>query len=287
MGVSKVALASYTGALKNPEDDLLVEYLQKQNIRAKIEIWDDPLVTWEQYDLVMIKSTWDYFDKVEAFSAWLANMERRKVNLYNPVSLVKWNMDKIYLSDLERAGISTIPSIWLNKGSSFQTDAIMRQFGAEQIVVKPRISGGAKHTFKVTKADGEEMQNKINALLTQEDFMAQPYMSEIETGELSFLFFDGKFSHAIKKVPKENEFRVQLQFGGSVIPFTPEAPLLQQAQEVCNRFARNSMYARVDGIIRNELLYIIELELIEPLLYLAAAPSSFEALTRAIRNKIS
>lgn len=269
------------------EDELLLRFFSQKGVSARTEVWDDPQVAWESFDVVMIKSTWDYFDKPEEFRKWLKDMERRKINLFNPVPVLRWNMDKIYLRDMEAANIPVIPSVWLDKGESFDLKSILKRLDADEIIVKPRISGASKNTIKVGLGNLDEANALLQKLTIHEDFMAQPYMKEVEEGEHSYLFFNGQFSHAINKVPKKNDFRVQHYFGGSIDPIVPQASLLMQAQRVSDLFATECLYARVDGIVRNEILHIIELEVIEPMLYLFTHPTSFDTLLAAIRMKLN
>ena len=286
-----IALVSCSGvsAFKSnieSEDELLLRYFEQKGVDARTEVWDDPQVAWERYDVVMIKSTWDYFDKPVQFRKWLDEMELRKINLFNPVPVLRWNMDKIYLEDLEAANLPVIPSVWMNRGESFDLKSILKRLDTEEIIVKPRISGASKNTIKVGRGNLEEAKARLQKLTTHEDFMAQPYMQEVEEGEHSYLFFDGQFSHAINKVPKKNDFRVQHYFGGSIEPIVPQPFLLKQAQRVSDLFASECLYARVDGIVRNGILHIIELEVIEPMLYLFTHPASFDSLLAAIRMKL-
>lgn len=279
------SMSNFETHLEN-EEELLLNFLKKKEIEAKIEVWDDTSVNWESYDVVMIKSTWDYFDKVEQFRVWLDEMEKRQIKIYNSIGVLRWNMDKIYLNDLEKADIKVISTIWLDKNASFSLQKFKDELGAEEMIVKPRISGASKNTFKVGTENLKEIELKLNELIKHEDFMAQPYMKEIELGEQSFLFFNGKFSHAVKKVPKANDFRVQHYFGGSIIPLAPDASIMKQAQKVCDLFAPDCLYARVDGIVKDGILYIIELEIIEPLLYLYTHPAAFDTLLDAIKTKL-
>ena len=268
------------------EDELLLRFFSQKGVDARTEVWDDPQVAWESYDVVMIKSTWDYFDKPVEFRKWLEEMERRKINLFNPVPVLRWNMDKIYLRDMEAANIPVIPSVWLDKGEPFDLKSTLKRLDTDEIIVKPRISGASKNTIKVGHGNLDESKTLLQKLTRHEDFMAQPYMREVEEGEHSYLFFNGQFSHAINKVPKKNDFRVQHYFGGSIDPILPEPHLLKQAQKVSDLFASDCLYARVDGIVRNEILHIIELEVIEPMLYLFTHPISFDTLLAAIKAKL-
>lgn len=284
--VSCSAMASFKSHIES-EDELLLRFFREKGIDTRTEVWDDPAADWESYDLAMIKSTWDYFDKPAAFRKWLDDMENRRVNLHNPVPVLRWNMDKIYLREMEEAMVPVIPTVWMDRGEAFDLRSISQRLDAEEIIIKPRISGASKNTFKIGPADFTEITPKLKNLLQHEDFMAQPFMKEVQQGEHSYIFFNGRFSHAIRKVPVRNDFRVQHYFGGSIDPIRPEPQLLRQAQQVADRFAADCLYARVDGIVRNRTLYIIELEVIEPMLYLFTHPASFGKLLGSITEKVA
>lgn len=267
------------------EDELQLSFLCKNGIDAEIVIWDSEYVNWEEYEMVIIKSTWDYFNKPEQFRTWLKEMQDREINIYNSPETILWNMDKSYLKDLEKGGIPVIPTIWLDKGTETDLPIVMSQLKSNEIIIKPRISGASKNTFKVAGHNVMEVQQHFNDLIRQEDFMAQPFMPQIMEGEYSFIFFNSRFSHAVIKAPHKDDFRVQHYFGGSITPYAPDKSIEQQAQKVVDSFAKDCLYARVDGLLIDGVLHIIELEVIEPMLYLHFSPYAFDNLLKAIRER--
>jgi glutathione synthase/RimK-type ligase-like ATP-grasp enzyme len=269
------------------EDDTLLDFLKAKGYQITKEIWNDDTVKWENYDLVILKSPWDYFDLIEDFYAWLAKLEKLKVRLLNPIEIVKWNADKHYLQEIEKAGLKVTPSAFIVKGDQINLHTYFKLFNTHQLIVKPCVSGGSKNTFKVTAANVDEITSSLTQLILEEDFIVQPFLKEIEEhGEWSFLFFNGKFSHAILKKAKEGDFRVQASFGGTVHLKDAPSDYLNNAQLYINQFAKGCLYARVDGTIINGEFYLMELELIEPFLFLSQHPSSlpnyFEALQQLI-----
>jgi glutathione synthase/RimK-type ligase-like ATP-grasp enzyme len=270
------------------EDDLLLRHLQQKELEVTLAVWDDLTVEWGRFDAVVVKSPWDYFDKINAFYGWLKEMEQQKVLLLNPAQVMRWNADKLYLRDIEAAGFPVVPTIWFNKGDIFQPDQLFKQLQAEKVVVKPRVSGGSKNTFAFSLEEAEQEADGINDLFAQEAFMVQTFLPEVLTqGEWSFIFFRGAFSHAVRKKAKSGDFRVQHYLGGIIE--TPEVPvhLLRQAQELASHFATNCLYARVDGVEVREQLILMELELIEPFLFLFTHPHSLDRYYEALRASIS
>ena len=270
------------------EDDLLINFLNSRGLSVEKTIWNNQEVNWEKYDLVILKSPWDYFNLIEDFYEWLNLLKSKNVKVLNPADTLKWNADKHYLIDIEQAGLSVTPSIFLAKGTKANLQQYFKHFKVDTLICKPVVSGGSKNTFKITLNNLDEFEQKIDLLLSHEEFIIQPFLSEIETrGEWSFIFFGGNFSHALLKKVKANDFRVQTQFGGTIHLHTPLPSLLNSAQEYIDRFAKNCLYARVDGAIVNDKFILMELELIEPFLFLETNPHSLENYYRALSKMIT
>ncbi|WP_017729765.1 ATP-grasp domain-containing protein [Nafulsella turpanensis] len=284
-----IAFVCYQGSGKfsliEEENTLLLEYLQARGLQVRKEIWDDPEVDWAAYDWVLLKAPWDYFDKYEAFLHWLNRLDQLEVPLLNPSAIVRWNSDKHYLKDIEAAGLPLIPFELLEKGEKVSLEKYFDHFATEQLIVKPAVSGGAKNTFSFNRKEAEELSGRLNLLLEQEAFLVQPFISQIqEEGEWSLVFFNGQFSHCLLKRAKSGDFRVQHVHGGSVHPQTAPEALLEQAKRYIAAFARDCLYARVDGVQINGTFCLMELELIEPFLYLAGSPGSYENYYQALQT---
>lgn len=287
----KIALVTYQDKGKYHlinvanEDDTLLDFLKSKGYHITKEIWNDAEVKWENYDLLILKSPWDYFDLIEDFYKWLTKLENQKVRLLNPISIVKWNADKHYLQEIEKAGLKVTPSIFLSKGDQINLANYFQLFNTQQLIVKPCVSGGSKNTFKVTAKNVEEITATLAQLILNEDFIIQPFLKEIEEhGEWSFLFFNGKFSHAILKKAKKGDFRVQASFGGTVHAKNAPLTYLNSAQLYVNQFAKGCLYTRVDGTIINGEFYLMELELIEPFLFLAEHQDSLTSYYEALQQ---
>lgn len=285
----KLAFVTYRDAGKfvadiPQEDALLKAYLSKKEVDFTFEVWDDPKVDWEAYDVLVIKSPWDYFEKPHAWYAWLKKIEHKRV--LNPVKTLRWNSDKKYLQDVADAGFPIVPTYWLNKGEKINWMDLFAHFSTEKLIIKPRISGGALHTYALGHQDKHKMQ-EIEILIKDGDYMAQPFVQEIpDKGEWSFLFFNNELSHTLLKTAKEGEFRVQHFFGGSIHSGEAPAALEVQAKAFANRFAADCLYARVDGVEVNGELQLVELELIEPLLFLFTHPQGFDNYYAALQTQV-
>lgn len=249
--------------------------------------WDDPAVDWAAYDLVVLRSTWDYHLRAAEFTAWLDRLDAAKVHVANPVDVLRWNMDKMYLSDLQEAGVAVLPSVWLPQGAQADLSALLAEKGWEQGVIKPTISAAAHETLRVDPSTAVELQPRFAEMLRAGGVIVQSFAPEIQSqGEWSLLFFDHQFSHAVIKQPQAGDFRVQRDFGGRAAAAEAPAALVGQAAAVLEAIEADLLYARVDAIERQGKLLLMELELIEPYLFLELDPGAAVRLADAIVTRL-
>lgn len=271
----KVALVTYG---KQPEllegDKLLIEPFKKHGFKPLAIPWDKKGVSWEDFDLVILRSAWDYHLKIPEFLNWLEHLESRKVNLWNPVSIIRWNMNKKYLLELKKVGVPIIPTFILNKETINDAKEIILSKGWKEIVVKPVHGASA---YKIVKVKAQELDT-----LQDNEVIIQPFMKEINSeGELSFIFFNKQYSHAILKKPKREEFRSQIEFGGAELETKPPSQLISQAQQIMDKIKSPLLYARVDGLNVGGKFFLMELELIEPYLFFEKDKKSAEKFVEA------
>ena len=286
MASDRVALATCSSIRGLTDDDrpLLAE-LWSLGVKAEPAVWDDASVEWGSFTAVVIRSTWDYHLSPSAYFAWLARLEALGVALWNPAPVVRANADKTYLKDLEAAGVCVVPTFWAARGAKLEE--ILAARGWSEAVVKPVVSAGAYRTSRV-KRGGTAGQAALDDALAHSGAMVQPYLPEIAAeGEWSFIFLGGEFSHAVLKTPRAGDFRVQEEHGGAAVRREPLPELLAQAREALIAGPRPCLYARVDGVRRGGELVVLELELIEPSLYLAHAPGAARRFAEAIKARLS
>jgi glutathione synthase/RimK-type ligase-like ATP-grasp enzyme len=270
----KIAIASYidTGRYESmvpDEDQMLLKLFKDHNHDVELLVWDNPDVHWEKYDCVIIKSTWDYFiGKINKFYDWLEMLKAKNIQCLNHPDIIKWNADKHYLLDIEKAGQKIVPTIIVEKGNKINIEEAFNKFNTNEIVVKPCVSGAAMNTFRINKNYTSDVQSKINELLLEDSYIIQPLKKEIlEEGEWSFVYFNGRFSHHLLKSGKGDDFRVQHFWGGSINTPPYQEEMLEQANKYIEHFAKGTLYARVDAVWSNNQLELMELELIEPYLF--------------------
>jgi len=275
----RIALAT---SAKHPDlavdDRLLFKPLGERGIHADPAIWDDPARDWSSFDAVVLRSCWDYHLKSETFLRWIASLEGASVPVLNAAPLVRWNANKSYLRDLDAKGIPIVPTCWPEVGDAVRLKDKLRELGWTTAVVKPRISATAHRTHLITTDHADSAPGLFDELRSGPGVMVQKFMDGIlDEGEWSLIFFGGQFSHAVLKTPKMGDFRVQNDFGGSEHPADPPTQVLQSATRIVQTVTP-TLYARVDGVVDDQQFRLMELELIEPMLFLAshpAAPSRF------------
>jgi glutathione synthase/RimK-type ligase-like ATP-grasp enzyme len=266
------------------DDRLLLEPLGKLGLHAVPAVWDDRNLVWEACDAVVIRSCWDYHLKPEEFLRWIASLEAAGVPIFNSATLIRWNANKTYLRDLEAQGTAIVPTLWSEPGGKLDLQEQLHESSWKKAVIKPRISATAYRTQLVTAEDAASAQELFDELRNGVGVMVQRFMDSIVTeGEWSLMFFGGQFSHAVLKTPSAGDFRVHNDFGGTSSIADPPHCVLESATRTV-RSVDPSFYARVDGVVENGHFLLMELELIEPALFLEshpAAPSRFaDAITR-------
>ncbi|MFP3595081.1 RimK family alpha-L-glutamate ligase [Chryseobacterium sp. SIMBA_029] len=288
----KIAIVSYkkqekfTQGVTNDEDADLLRFLREKGLNAFPTIWNDENVDWKSFHVAIIKSPWDYHNHLPQFLNWLDTLEKLNIKVLNPVEIIKWNSHKKYLKDISNNGLPVISSEYLDKGSSFDS-RFFDLFGTDKLVVKPCVSAGAQNTITVNKSNLNERTQEIEQLLKTEDYIVQPFVEEIKNGEWSFLFFNSKYSHCTLKTPKKDDFRVQHYHGGSISYPTPTSLHIEQAGQYVKSLPQSTLYARVDGVIIDNTFKLMELELIEPYLFLNGDNNLLENYFQALMALVS
>lgn len=265
------------------DDDLAVPHLIKRGFAVETISWRQTARPWSDFEAVIIRTPWDYQSSPEEFLDVLGRIERQ-TRLENPLDIVRWNLDKRYLREMEQRGTRIVPTIWDANYSEVELDRWLRALDTDEIIIKPYVSATAEHTYRLRSFDPG-----LVGIFATRPFMVQPFMPKIiDEGEYSFFYFNGEFSHAINKSPKLNDFRVQEEHGGIITEVMPDDRLIKAGRMAVDTIGRELLYARVD-LVRDEddNFCLMELELIEPALYLrmdAGAPKRFaDAISKRLK----
>ena len=268
--MKRIALATCAKLPTLNEDDLLlVPALRELGVTTVPAVWDSPDVCWEEFQGVLVRSCWDYHHRLEEFLGWVVRLERAGIPLWNPPAVLRWNSHKGYLRDLAARGVPVVPTHWLGRGEPVDLAMLLEDAGWRDAVVKPAVSASASGTWRTSTEAAAGDQARLGELLRAGDVMVQPFVSEVrDRGEWSILFLGGQLSHAVLKRPAEGDYRVQWEFGGSAVTMAPPPRLVADAEAVMAAVPGDAVYARVDGVERDGRLVLMELELIEPHLFL-------------------
>jgi glutathione synthase/RimK-type ligase-like ATP-grasp enzyme len=241
--------------------------------------WADEMVNWSDFDAALIGTTWDYWDHWDTFLETLSNIEA-KIPLFNGAKLVRWNSHKGYLRDLEAKGARLIPTLWIDQVTPQNAADAFDTLSSETLVFKRQVGAGADGQYRLRC--GDDLPDMPNPM------MVQPFLPKIvEEGEISFIFVDGEFSHALIKRAAKGDYRIQSTYGGTEEAITPSTEDLSDAKTILGALDVPPLYARVD-MLRGEDggLLLMEMELIEPYLYPVEGPELGVRMAAAVKKRL-
>jgi len=269
------------------DDLLLVPALEEIGISSVPAVWSRADIDWASFDALVMRSPWDYFKRAAEFRRWLDARIASGVLLCNSREILDWNFDKSYLQDLARKGVELVPTICIARQEKADIAALARARGWNDIVVKPTIAGGGYRVYRFRLDELPRYSGDIAQTLVDRGVLVQPFLPEILTGgELSLLFFDGVYSHAVCKRPRAGDYRVQFQFGGTNENVEVSEALVAQARVCIAHAPALPVYARVDGVVKGGKFLLMELEVFEPLMFLSRDPEAPGRFARAIRGRL-
>jgi len=264
------------------DDRLLMAAFAAEGHVAESVTWGDA-VDWGRFDAAVLRSTWDYVDERERFLAALAAVEASPCRLFNPLEPVRWNSHKAYLFDLERWGVPIVPTVAIADPAGAQAAAVAR--GWSRVVVKPAVGAGAAG---VRLLPAGELATALAERPGASEWLLQPFVESVTTeGEQSYIFIDGEFSHALRKRPAAGDYRAHGIYGGVVAYAEPRADDRRQVEAMLARLPWDLLYARLDVVRLGGRLVVMELELIEPMLYFDRAAGSAARLASACLARLA
>ena len=285
--MTRVALATCAELPDLDSDDhVLVAALKAAGADVSLPVWDGPAAAFSKQavDVTVIRSTWDYTTRREQFLQW-ADMVDATGRLMNPASVVRWNTDKRYMQSLAEHRVATVPTVFLEAGPPSRFVDVVKNLGkaSRGYVLKPTVGAGSRNTISVKASEAAAAQAFLDKVQPREGVMVQPFLPAIADGEVSLVFIDGRFSHAVNKRPKEGDFRSQPEFGSVITRHEPTAAERAVADTALHVTGGFLLYARVD-LVRglDDRPVVMELELTEPCLYLNWSDTAAGVLAAAI-----
>jgi glutathione synthase/RimK-type ligase-like ATP-grasp enzyme len=278
-----VALATCSSL---PEVDLdmapLLDALRSAGLTAEALAWDDPKADFAGASVTLLRSTWNYQDRPAEFVAWVERTAK-ETSLYNPAPVVRWNVHKSYLLDLERSGVPVVPTRLVKSGDPTTLAACGMECGWREVVVKPAVSAGSRRTMRVSEATMDRGEAHFRSLLATTDVLIQPYLPSVEGhGERAVVWIDGEPTHAVRKAPR---FMGDAEAVSNAVGVDEDEAAL--ARRAVAAAPGPVLYARID-VVRDDAgrPRVMELELIEPSLFFPQAPAALERYVAAVRVRV-
>jgi glutathione synthase/RimK-type ligase-like ATP-grasp enzyme len=268
------------------DDRMLIAELKERGVEAESVVWGDSSVEWDQFDIALLRSTWDYIDERERFLSVLAEIEESSCQLFNPLEAVRWNSDKSYLLDLRDWQVPIVPTHLASTADPVILQDRIVQQGWPGAILKPRIGAGAADVCRVPSHEIARTLAQRTAQRPQQELLVQPLIeSVVSEGEWSFIYIDGELSHVLLKKPAPGDYRAHGIYGGTIERVEPRRDDLLQVEAMLERLPFELLYVRLDLVRIEDHLAVMELELVEPILYFNLAPQGVSRLVNAILSK--
>ena len=270
------------------DDELAVLPLARRGIKVETLPWDRPGIDWRQYALVVVRSTWDYPHHSERFLKVLEEIEHQGVRLENSSEIARWNMRKTYLRDLAGKGIEIVPTFWREGLAPGELVPLFEELRSREGVIKPVVGANAQGAWRLDAESARTLAPEIERFFADKPLMMQPFERGIvEEGEFSMMYFNGVHSHSILKAPKAGDFRVQEEYGSEIRLVEPEPTLLAAGNAAIAAVGQKLLYARVDLVRSDDTFRVMELELVEPSLYLRIDPTAPDRFADAVASLLA
>ncbi|MEZ5897389.1 MAG: hypothetical protein R3C51_13425 [Parvularculaceae bacterium] len=265
-----------------PGDRRVAGELERLGARVRPAPWNDGFDPFFRADMVVVRSTWDYWDHAAAFARWLAALDGPACVVNSP-SLMRWNLDKRYLLALAAKGAPIPPTLAVENDAG-AIMAALDALGLSRAVVKPVIGATASGLSIVERGETAGIERAAAGLAGPG--LVQAVIPEIRGGETSFVFIEGEFSHAVLKIPADGDIRCQVEHGGRTVNCLPSATAVDQAREILEMLPERPLYARIDAIVLDDRLIVMEVEAIEPELFFIHAPAAADRFAAALMRRL-
>ncbi len=260
-------------------DALYAGALRRHGVTVVGAPWNGPRAAFDGATAVVIRSTWGYYRTAAAFRDWAEAMAAT-TRLFNPVALVRWNLHKGYVGKLAAAGVR-VPHTRFVAADAQAIEGVFAETGWTRAVIKPATGASGYSVELVERDEAAAALSRLAADARAAGLLVQEFLPEIADGELSLVYFDGAFSHAVRKRPPAGEFRVNSRFGATRSAETPSPAVTEQGAAALRVLPERPLYARVDGVVRGDALIVTEVEVLEPALFLEFDPLSAERFAEA------
>src|SRR5262245_33165729 len=260
-------------------DRHLAEALERRGFLVESACWNGPFAPFDGARAVVIRSTWDYHENLDVYRAWLGRLDSSRV--FNPPHLVRWNLDKSYLTELAARG-APLPACTVVETDAAAVAGALERLSLTDAVIKPTVGASGVGVERVTRGREAAAVDRVRAVTRSPRLLVQEFIPEVGAGEMAGVFFARTFSHGLRRVPATGEFRVNSQYGGSMEADALDAPTIDDMSRVLRALPGDPLYARIDGVRRGGRFVLMEVEVNEPGLGLHLAPGAADRFAEAL-----
>ena len=260
-------------------DRCLADALEQRGYRVEAAPWNGPFAPFARAAAVVIRATWDYHQSITEYRAWLDRLDATRT--FNRPDLVRWNLEKTYLSELDTRGAKLPASAVVEADAAAIAEALER-LALDDAVIKPTVGASGFGVERVSRGQEADALARLGAVARWPRLLVQEFLPEVAEGELAGVFFGGVFSHGLRRVPAEGEFRVNSQFGGRMEAAALDASTIDAMARIVTLLPHAALYARIDGVPRGDDFLVMEVEVNEPGLGLHLAPGGADRFAEAL-----
>jgi glutathione synthase/RimK-type ligase-like ATP-grasp enzyme len=281
---ARIALATAAHLPHCSEDDqVLIAAMRAAGLEPVPVIWDEP-ADWRAFDVIVLRSIWDYHLKYPRFLQWLDELDATGVPVFNPTDVVRWNADKRYMLELESRGIRITPTRLATADHRSSLESIAAETGWQHLVIKPTVASTGYETWMTDAPVDATAEQRFRDQTARMDVLVQEFARGVHAGEMSLVFLNGSYSHSVLKRAAGDEFRVHIEHGGTVETVMPSAEQIAWAQSVIDAIPQSWVYARVDAVNDEAGPMVMELELLDPELFFHYETHAADRLIAAITS---
>lgn len=268
-------------------DQKLVVELIKYDIIAEPVVWETQRSRLTKYDAALFRTTWGYHEKFHPFLLFLDHLDSLKIPIFNPVQVIRKNLHKFYLKELHFYDIPIIETVFVDKKSDENLNSIISEKKWDKFIIKPAVSAGAYNTHLINDYSLDKAEDIFREMVSENDLLLQKYLPEIKVdGEWSTIFFNRDYHYTVNKVPKPGDFRVQTLYEGKYTVSSPPLNVLETSVKAAELFLDECLYVRVDGVQSDDQFLIMEIEMIEPDIYLDYHPEGIPIFAKSIAKRL-
>ncbi len=265
-------------------DRELCKELARFGIDTEPVRWDNEEQDWGKYDFLLMRTAWGYYKQYGKFLEFLSKIKKSGIKIFNSADIMLVNSHKFYLKELKSAGVNIVPTHFIKRRTLMSISKIVKIGKWQKYIIKPAVSAGSFNAvlFDADDPAGDEV---FEGMIKENDLLVQKFLPEISEGEYSTIYFSGDFRYTVRKTPKPGEYRVQKDYGGNYERVIPPQAVISECEKIVEILDAAYLYARIDGVLAGGRFWIMEVEMIEPDLYMDIVPEAVPQFAKLIASR--